>query len=436
MSARPKGIAFVLLLSGLVLVRPAGGVEPGSPLKLDLDKCVQMAVEGNTSVLKAEYGLDLYRNGVISSASNLLPSARWRSSSSRSKSATPRLVDGQFVSGSKSYSSSFSVDEGLSAASIMGVFESLANRNAAEQDVRAMRQDVSYNAKKTYLEVLKAKRLLSVKEETFSRSKKRLERAQAMLDVGSGVRSDVLRAQVEMSSNELDLITQRNNLRLAETALKSFLRIPDDQAIELDDILEAGEATYELEAALADAMEMRPDIKAGMQTVRAGKSGVWKERGGWIPTLSYGWARDYMGSGFPERALDIWDEAGWKWGLGLSVNLFDGFGTFSRVRMAKAQLRSANEDLNQMKRDAALEVKQAFYNVEEARQRVKVSAETVSLAQEELRLAEERYRLGGGTMLEQIDAQVALSEAETSNIQALYDYLLSQAALVKAMGKD
>ena len=51
-------------------------------------------------------------------------------------------------------------------------------------------------------------------------------------------------------------------------------------------------------------------------------------------------------------------------------------------------------------------------------------------------LAEERFRLGGATMLEQIDSQVALSEARTSYVEALYDYLLSQADLVRAMGKD
>jgi outer membrane protein TolC len=257
-----------------------------------------------------------------------------------------------------------------------------------------------------------------------------------MLDVGSGVKSDVLRAQVEVGTNELNLISAANALRLAETDLKSFLRVPDEQAIELEDILETGEAAYTLEGALADAMEMRPDVKATAYGVKAGKSAVWKERGLWVPSLSYSWRREYSAESFPDRALDVWDESSWRWGIGLSVNLFDGLSTFSSVRIAKAQLRSVEEDFNQVKRDAALEVKQTFYNVEEARQRVKVSSETVSLAEEELRLAEERYRLGGGTMLEQIDAQVVLSQARSSHVQALHDYLLSQAALVRAMGKD
>lgn len=427
----------VALLVPSAFCLPAWGAEPArGTLHLDLAKSVQMAVEVNTSVLKAKYDLDRSSNYVIGSASALLPSVGWQSSHDRSEQGTTRVVGDQVITTNKSYRSSFSVSERVSASAVLGLFESLANKGAVEQGVRAVRQQVIYTAKQKYLQVLRAGRLLVVNQEALGLSRRRLERAQAMLDVGSGVKSDVLRAQVEVGTNELNLISGTNGLRLAETDLKSFLRIPDEQAVELEDMLETGESSYTLEGALADAMEMRPDVKATARTVTAAKTAVWRERGGWVPSLSYSWSRNYTAETFPDRAVDIWDEAPWQWGIRVDVNLFDGLSTFSSVRIAKAQRRSAEEDLNQVKRDAALEVKQAFYNVEEARQRVKVSSETVSLAEEELRLAEERYRLGGGTMLEQIDAQVVLSQARTSHVQALYDYLLSQAELVRAMGKD
>jgi outer membrane protein len=419
-----------------VLCAWAWGAEPADTLHLDLGKSVQMAVEVNTSVLKAKYSLDQSTNYVIGSASALLPSAGWSSSNNRSEEATTRVVGDQVITTNKSYSSSFSVGERVSVPSVLGLFESITNRSAVVENSRATRQMVAYTAKQKYLEVLRTKRLLEVAQETLDLSNRNLEKAQAMLDVGSGVKSDVLRAQVDVGTNELNLISATNAVRLAETDLKSYLRIPDEQAIALEDILEPGESDYTLDAALAQAMEMRPDVKASGLAVRAGKTAVWRERGGWVPTLSYSWSRSYHSETFPDRALDVWDKAPWQWGIGVSVNIFDGLATFSSVRVAKAQLRSAKEDFNQVQRDAALEVKQTFYNVEEARQRVKVSSETVSLAEEEFRLAQERYRLGGGTMLEQIDAEVSLSQAKTSHVQALYDYLLSQAALVRAMGKD
>ncbi|MFH1220781.1 MAG: TolC family protein [Candidatus Eisenbacteria bacterium] len=438
MRARFTWLVIPVVASILVSVGAALGEETGGPLRLDLNKCVQMAIEANTSILKASYDLERSKNNVIGSVSGLLPSAGWSFSHNRSQPDTPQLIDGQLISTSttRGYSSSLSVHEGLSGGSVMGLFQSLADKNATVQSVRAVRQGVSYTAKQKYLEVLKTRRLLSVSEGAVDLSKKRMERAQAMLEVGSGVKSDVLRAQVEESSNQLDLISARNALRLAETDLLHFLGIARDRPLELEDILETGETTYTLDAALADAMEMRPDIRGNMELVKAGRAGVWRQRSGWMPSVAYSWSRGFASTDFPAPFSDVWSESRWKWGLGVSVNLFDGLATFSSVRSAKAQLKSAREDLNQARRDAALEVKQAFYRVEEAQQRVKVSKETVSLAEEELRLAEERYRLGGGTMLEQIDAQLSLSRAKTSNIQALHDYLLSQAQLVMAVGKD
>jgi outer membrane protein TolC len=428
-------LACVLVWTGL-----AAGGETSEPLRLDLDRCVEMAIEVNVAVLKAGYSLDRSQYGLLNSGSSLLPTVSWSSSSSRREASGGYVVEGKVSTGIKGYNSTLSVGEMLSVSSVMGLLESSAYVRAAQQDLRAARQQVAYVAKQKYLEVLKARRLLQVKEEAQELSKRRLEKAQALLDVGSGVRSDVLRAQVEASSNQLGLITAQNDLRLAETDLKHFLALPDDRELRIEDILEPAEVSLTLDAALATAMDWRPDIQAQEQMVKAGNRSVWRERGGWMPSFGISYSRSYSAPDsigeFPGRVLDLWDEAPWSWGTSVRWNLFDGFRTFSQVKAAKAELKSTREDLNQARRDAALEIKRAFYNVDEARQRVKVSKETVSLAEEELRLAEERYRLGGGTMLEQIDAQVALSEARTSNIQALYDFLLSQADLVRATGKD
>ena len=114
---------------------------------------------------------------------------------------------------------------------------------------------------------------------------------------------------------------------------------------------------------------------------------------------------------------------------------YNTLGTAGELSIVVGNIRNVVH-LIQSKRDASLEVRQAYYNLEEAQQSVKVSTETVSFAEEELRLAEERYRLGGGTMLEQIDAQVSLTQAKTTHIQALYGLLLSQADLMLAIGKD
>jgi outer membrane protein TolC len=405
-------------------------------MNLDLDRCVEMALEVNVSTLKAGYELDIAKNNVITSASLLLPRVAFRSTNSKYEEAFPREIGDQVILTDKAYSAALSVGETVSFDGVMGVFESLAGKHATEYYVAQVSQDVSYIAKQKYLMVLRTRKLLAVADEALQLSRRRLEKAQAMVEVGSAVRSDVLRAEVEMSSNELDLISARNDVRLAETDLRHFLGLKDDVEFELEDAPEVVGAEYSLDDALRIALESRPDLRQAEATLGAAGHSVWRERGGWFPYVSFNWSDYYTSNEFADKLIDLSRDASWSWSLTVGIDLFDGLQTFGRVRQAKARRSSAREDLAQTERDAAFEVKEAFYSVEEARQRVDVSRRTVEVAEEELRLSEERYRLGAGTMLEQIDSQVTLSEAKTSHIEALYDLLLSQARLVRAMGRD
>lgn len=426
----------LLMLVTLTSTLTAGSVSAGPPLKLDLDKCVAMALEVNISALQAGYDLDVAKNGVITSASSLLPTLSFYSQDLKYELAEGSVVGDKIVNTAEAYNGRLTLGETISMEGVMGVFESLADKRATGHYVTQINQEVSYIAKQKYLMVLRTRKLLAVAEEAMALSERRLEKAQAMVEVGSAVRSDVLKAEVEKSSNQLDLISAENDVRLSETDLRHFLGLDDDVDLELEDIPEPGQLDYRLDRALAEAQSSRADIKQAAASLGLAGHAVWRERGGWFPYVRFDWSDSYTGENMPEKLIDIRRKATWRWGLTVGIDLFDGFETFGRVRQAKAMRNSAREDLLQTRRDAAFEVKEAFYSVEEARQRVEVSRRTVEVAEEELRLSEERYRLGAGTMLEQIDSQVTLSEAKTSYIEALYDLLLSQARLVRAMGRD
>ena len=436
MSRVVKNCVLVILLANAVGYLSSGMATAETTLRLNLDKCVEMAVEVNIQVLQAGYDLDRAKNAVMISSSSLIPYLRFQSTHSWFEQPYYRYIGDRSFLTDQAYNASLTVGETITFDGIMGVFESSASKRATEHYVKQVRQDISFVAKQKYLEVLKAERLLGVREEAVDLSERRLEKAEALVEVGSAVRSDVLRARVEVSMNELELISARNDLRLAETDLRHFLELDDEVELELEDNLEMGEVDFGLDAAISEAMQLRPDIRSAGENLASVRHSVWRERGGWFPYIDLRWTDNYTSNKFPDKIVDLERAADWSLYLTVGIDLFDGLRTFGRVRDAKSMRKLVEKDLLQVEKDAALEVKQAFYSVEEARQRVKVSRETVSLAEEELRLAEERYRLGGGTMLEQIDSQVALSEARTSHIEALYDYLISQAMLAKAMGKD
>ena len=112
------------------------------------------------------------------------------------------------------------------------------------------------------------------------------------------------------------------------------------------------------------------------------------------------------------------EERSWSMRVTASLPIFNGF-----QREAALQRASAAEDLAQAEaRDARLatraEVQSAAQEIELATRRVEISARTVSLAREDLRVQEERYRIGNATILDLQTSQVALAEAQISEVRS------------------
>jgi outer membrane protein TolC len=419
--------AMVLFLGACFPVHGAGKV-----IELSIDDCVERALEVNVAVLRANFNVDRTQGAGLSALSRLLPDIRY--GINYRKSPFLGVGEGRVVAPS-SFTTGLYVNQpifhgGTEIANLLGA---QAEKRIAQEGLHAVESEIALLARQRFLDVLRAEKLLEVQEEALELSRRQLERADALVEVGSAVISDVLRAKVEVSRNELDLITAQNDLRLAKTSLCHFLAIDGECTIELDEDLGLEERDYHLDDVLSQAMKMRPEVREAKATVESRNYSLWSNRGYWFPRFDF--YADYSWSG--EDRLDIadaWEESELTWGLTMSWNLFSGLSRFGSEKQYKASLNTAREDLAQVKRDVALEVKEAYYNVEEARQRMKISAETVELAEEESKLAVERYRLGAATMLEQIDSQVSLSEARTSFVEARYDYVISLAHLARAVG--
>jgi outer membrane protein len=123
-------------------------------------------------------------------------------------------------------------------------------------------------------------------------------------------------------------------------------------------------------------------------------------------------------------------------GAQLSWNLFDGFRTQGRVKEATANYERAGVDLDDKTRGIELDVRTAFSNFIEAREVLESQKKVVEEAEEALRLARARSEAGTGTQLDVLSAQTALTEARTTQIEALHDYEPARARLQRATGMN
>jgi outer membrane protein TolC len=246
----------------------------------------------------------------------------------------------------------------------------------------------------------------------------------------------VLKAKVRHSNTKLIQIEVENRLEINKQDLAALLKMEGDPAIDVDTTMTIEFVDLDAEAEIRHAMAYRSDLKSLEHSIKSARSDVSAARSGWYPSLgaafSYGWNDRKMAEN-----LNFFKNE-YSWGITgyLSLNVFDRFQTSSSVRIAKADARIAEYSLEKAKIDAANQIRTLLHTISQASERIAVASETVEQASEDVRLAEERYRVGAGTMLETIDALVALTQAKASVIQAKCDFLIATADLAVATGKQ
>ena len=115
--------------------------------------------------------------------------------------------------------------------------------------------------------------------------------------------------------------------------------------------------------------------------------------------------------------------------------MFDGLLTRSRVREKQLDLDKARETLADAERQVALEIQTHYLELQQAAETVAASRETVELAEKSLAIARARYENGLATALDYADANLALSVARLTRLQALHDHLNALARLQQASGE-
>ncbi len=118
-----------------------------------------------------------------------------------------------------------------------------------------------------------------------------------------------------------------------------------------------------------------------------------------------------------------------------SLPLFRGFDRQLQVEQAIARRNDLDYQVRGLELQVRADVTEAVHNLETAYRTVLLQEENTRSAREELRLAQERYQLGAGTFLELLDSQTLAAQAEVDQIESVFGFHQSLAALEAAVGR-
>ena len=292
------------------------------------------------------------------------------------------------------------------------------------------RENMKLTVSKAYYDALQARRTCTVRQEEVDNYRSHYENVSAFYSAGSKAKIDVLRSEVELSNSEQNLIKAQTSYENNLSILRNLLNISRTEPLNLTDDVLYEPFGRQLPECIDYALEHRKDLLNDLNKVKQRELDVKIAEAGYKPTVNLSAGADNSNNFSPSSDSSRSISAG----VSASWNIFDSGVTKAAVDAAKIDLATARLTADKDRQQIDLDLRQAYTNMREAERRFKSTTDAVNKAQEDYFIAKEKYRAGEGIMLDIIDAQTALSQAQLNFIEAQYDYARYKATVENAMG--
>ena len=309
-------------------------------------------------------------------------------------------------------------------------------KEAAQFQLQEQLADLELNVRTAYFRALLAGELERISAAAVQQADEFLTQERLRERSGSASELDVLRAEVSSANLRPQLIAARNAASLALLDLRRLVNIPADQPVRLATPLEVPSVSAAQEIVSLEALDTRAAVAAAERQVLMRQMAVKIAKSGYFPSANL--RVNYGRFLYP---LQVFKWGGNDWAtdfsatLSIDVPIFNGLRREAEVDQAQVEVVQAQLQLAQLKEGVRLQYEQATGERVRAAAAIQARQQTVNQAQRVYDLTVLRYDRGLATQLEVTDARLALLQSSTNLAQALSDYYIAEATVMRALGR-
>ncbi len=307
---------------------------------------------------------------------------------------------------------------------------SAAGLDSAHAGELAARFATAMQTESTYYAVLESAELDRVARERVRRATQQLGVARARVTSGAAVSTDSLNLRLELTRAAVGQLQQASSLRLSRLQLGRRVGASGPVAAAPLDTAPMPELPLSLADAITQAAVQGPQYRIAAARERAASASYRSQLGSYLPkaTLTFNaFAFDTMF--YPKFFKQT------SFVLNVSLPLWNNGQrelALSRARVSRDVARAVRRDMD---RGIQHDVSTAYDRYVTARASAELAAEGLVVARESFRVQQTRYQSGATTILDLLDAEVNLSQAEADLVQARYGTRLALAGLESILGK-
>jgi outer membrane protein len=425
-----------------------GGVALAAAPPLTLGEAMLLALQHNPALKAACMTMETAEADFAKARARFLPKVNFNETFNYSNNPTQVFMnklnqrvftEKDFLINSLNYPNAFGnfrtglvMDQPLFQAgqAVLGYKQARLGREMAAAYILSARQHLMFQVTKAYFGLQLAQANLVVVRQARQTAEKSLHIAQTRFKAGNVIYADVLSAKVYLAKITQEEMTAASQVKIARSALGTVVGQPE---VGQRPLSPAPKEPAPLPARLDDlsqtARKKRPDLQRLALAARVAQQEYSKAKFNYLPRLHVRAEYDVdqrrlfgpSGDSYTVMAL-------------LNFNLFNGLADLAKVRETRAkevQARDLKRDLEDRVRH---QVTEAISNLKTAHERLKVAETAVAQAKEGLRLIRLRYQSGLTILVDLLNGEDALKNAELSRVAALFDTYLTQAGLELALG--
>ena len=429
----------VLALAMLAML--ATGAKAQDTLRISLKEAIQIALSENPTIKVADQEIQLKKEANREVIWGLLPEVSLVGNFNHTIEKQSFAIMGQVMRVGTMNNASGGVTASLPVFA-PALYQSMkltkADVELAMEKARSSRLDMVNQVTKAFYQLLLAQDSYEVLQKSYKQSEDNFNVVNAKFQQGSVSEYDKISADVQMRSLKPSVVSAGNGVNLAMLQLKVLLGMESNIPVIVDGNLK----DYEMAMFTRQAQPRPADIVGGNTTLRQLDMNYGMlERNlklkytNFMPNLALSFQFMYTSMSENWRVFDYTWTPYSTVGLSLSIPLFKG-GNFSQVKQAKLQLKQLDMTRINTERQLKMQAQSYLDNMAASTEQVVSNKEAVLQAEKGRTIAEKRYEVGRGTILELNSSEVALTQAQLTYNQSIYDYLVAKADLDLVMGVE
>ncbi len=403
-----------------------------------LQQCLDRALDQNPDILVAQKRLEEAAGGIIVARAGYLPSL---SSSANFEwlEANYATLDGSVSNRQDIWNISVRLTETIYSGGAVraGMDIARSQKNSRTLDYEATIDRVFMDVRIAFYDILRNQSDVAVHEQAANFLTEQVKSERARLEVGTGQKLNVLRAEVNLALEQSALVDSRNRLHNSYLRLSDLLSIPysvdqDQVPFDVDGALAYEKTALQLDDCLSRALTQRPELAARENDITVQKKQLIVDHSAVLPQVALFGGYDVVSEPDKTQSADHYE--GYLGGVSVSWNIFDGFATKGRMNATRARVEAAEISRDAAYRDVKTEVLLAWRDLQRSEENIETQTANVRLATDSQKLATDNFGLGLTSQLELLQSQLDLTRAQVTELSARFEYNAALARLDRAMG--